>query len=916
VSERISVRDRRGERSALRRLAAEPERMTELGLWRALGEEVRGLAVRCALEHGAEGQGEAVVHRLAKQLNFRPQTLESWPPEKVAGYGRHLQLRNRPLIQDLLRLLHVHARADLLASFLDRLEIPHEGGLITDDASPELPPEPEALEAAADELFREAAEPDEVLAYFLTLFLLSRDRWAPLAGWLRSRFADAGEDRREGTEEEEVGEEGPADQAEEEPRDEFTTLDRQLVRAIVDVAQGVEGALSEDQLDDLVEEVISLNSARHRSFFHAGFSDVVLGREPRGDLRAENAPRRAWYWAGYVSGLARLGRWEAIVEAYDGREVVRGLGRTGRGPSNAAAHLVVRALLADGRPGEAAAFLEPAVLVRLQPRQLFEPLHEEGVRLLRADRAAEARPIFDLLKSAIDELTALGMDPANRRFLEVRRRRAHCFRQLRDFPRARDLLEGLLEDERDPEIRAMVHSDLGLIDAGFRNLAEIRLPAEEDRRSDLVDALERGRSRFERATSTNARYASHGHYALGMLALGKGEYEEAGSHLELALSGFAAEPQRYRQGGLLAYARLTVGVALALGLSTPRGKRDAELIVSAVRDGADIPSYVLPEVLQALSLHSEERAREVAEGLLEHRGPESLEILADTLDAHRSPSVAEALLERAEDEARGDAARARDFRRILPLLLRQKRAEDAATVLDRLEGFAVRHIDREAFIELLRDPERYRPAWSVEDARNALVIALECEGEYRSAAELLAEDFHCVLSGRRFGWHHEGEELVERIRGYGLDDGRVAPLERRLEALVAEETPGELEGGDAPEPVDVLVVGGDERQARYDEQIEAWFEENHPHVRVEFFHTGWSGNWGRRLEGARRALVGKDAVVIMRFIRTEFGRQLRKDLEIPWCGCHGTGPKMIRRSVLRAVELAGGEDLEAMSSTA
>jgi hypothetical protein len=50
----------------------------------------------------------------------------------------------------------------------------------------------------------------------------------------------------------------------------------------------------------------------------------------------------------------------------------------------------------------------------------------------------------------------------------------------------------------------------------------------------------------------------------------------------------------------------------------------------------------------------------------------------------------------------------------------------------------------------------------------------------------------------------------------------------------------------------------------------------------------------------------------MRFIRTEFGKKLRKALDVPWTHCAGAGRATIRRSVIRAAQW-GRDHLESES---
>ena len=901
-SERLS--DARPE---LLRIAREPERATPFQIWSVLAPDERAEAVHAALEREAAEDGslrEAVVDTLASTFNFRPETLRSWPSRKVAdNYGAHLKTREQDLLSRLLRALHVAHRRDMLADFLDDLGVSHENGLVREGPR-DGPHDVDDVVEAADSVLASRG-PDEALTYFLTLLAVSDPASEGLVTWLRS--AVPGDGAGDAAVEEELKPEAEAEEASApvdiEQTDEFTTVDRIFVRAVADVGQGIEGALTEDQLEDAIQELVALNSTRHRSFFHLGFMDAELGEEAREELPAQNPDRLRWYWAGFVTGLARKERHADIVALHDEHGAVRELGEDGGGSSHVAARLVFEALCLSGRPGEAARFLEVATVV--ENPVLFGSLQREGRRLLHDDRAGEARGIYELLGRAMARLDEFGVDMTQRAFLEVRRRRAHCFRQLGEAARARELLESLLEEERDPALRAMVQADLGLIDGGFTRLADIRILGEEDRVADLQGRLEEGEERFRAAAEADVQYSAHGRFCLGVLELLREEWEQAVGHLDPALSVFEAEPDRYGHGGLLDRARVYLGVAIALSLDAGRAERAAELIRRGISGDARIPRHYLEDVLEGLEMRAPSMATTVAEAVLEGAGGGVLDLVGESDVARRSDLVAERLLRRAMEPDRGDAERAAHLRRALPVLLARDRHEDAARVLDRLEELARRGTGVGEFLDILGKSGRHEPAWDGEDALWSRVLCLEAAGRYEEAAAELETHFHRVLSEGRYGAWQEAEGVLQRIESYGFDGaGPVDDLRPRLDALREEALP-EAEEEPAPRSVRILFVGGDERQEAHAPRVEEELAENHPRISVTFQHPGWGSNWSKSLEDAVRKAESHDGVVIMRFVRTEFGRRLRGALgSTPWCACTAAGIRSMKASIVQAARLA------------
>lgn len=894
-------------RADLLRIAREPERATPFQVWSALTGEERAAAVRAALEGEAPPDTtlrDAVIDTLASTFNFRPETLRSWPADRVAeNYGAHLQTHEPDLLRRLLRALHVAHRPDLLRGFMDDLGVSYDENLVP-EREPVEPHEVAAVAEVADAVLSTRG-PDVALVYFLTLVAIGDPASKGLVAWLESALPE--EAPKEGAADGEVPEEGE-DEAGSGPVDieqteEFTTVDRIFVRAVADVGQGIEGALTEDQLEDAIEELVALNSSRHRSFFHLGFMDAELGDGARGELPAQNPDRLRWYWAGYVTGLARKELHGEIVSLYDEHDAVRALGKGGSGSSHVAARLVFEALCRSDRPGEAARFVDVDTVVANEI--LFASLQREGRRLLHDNRASEARGIYELLGRVMSRLEEIGVDMTQRGFLEVRRRRAHCFRQLGEASRARELLEALLEEERDPAIRAMVHADIGLIDGGFTRLADLRIPGEEDRVAAFRARLEEGEDRFRTAADADVRYSVHGRFCLGVLELLRGEYEDAVGHLDPALSVFEAEPERYRHGGLLDRARAYLGVAIALSLDAGRAERAAELIRRGISGETRIPRHYLEDVLEGLEMRAPSVATRVAEAVLEGTGGEVLDLVGESDVANRSDVIAEALLQRATEPDRGAAERAVELRRALPVLLARDRHEDAARVLDRLEELARRGTGLDEFLQILGDPRRHEPAWSGEDALWSRVVCLEAAGRYDEAAAELETRFHRVLTEGGYGAWQEAEGILERMESYGFDGkGPVGDLRPRLDALREEAEPAREEAP-SPRSVRILFVGGDERQEAHASRVEEELAESHPKISVTFQHPGWGSNFSKSLDDAVRKAQSHDGVVIMRFIRTEFGRRLRSSLgSTPWCACTAAGIRSMKASIVEAARLA------------
>ena len=206
------------------------------------------------------------------------------------------------------------------------------------------------------------------------------------------------------------------------------------------------------------------------------------------------------------------------------------------------------------------------------------------------------------------------------------------------------------------------------------------------------------------------------------------------------------------------------------------------------------------------------------------------------------------------------------------------------------------------FLAVLRDPEGYDPAWEPEDAAVASARCLEGKGHLTDALSKLRGVFHSYMQK---GETQDAAGVLDRIRAYGLEPVDFADLESRYASSVADDRVEEKP--DAVRPVTVLVVGGDETQAKAAERVRSKVAAREPTTTVEFLHTGWSSGWNQYLEEVERRLVDCDAVVVMRYIRTLLGKHVRAmcgEHDIPWRFCWSGGQGGITESVVAAAAAA------------
>ncbi len=165
------------------------DRITPSELWTRLDSRTRKLAATSLYDArgvAASGRAEADAS-IARAIRFRPAAVRRLPVERRIGYLLRAVRPDDSLACSLLLALHIEQRGSILATFLTRLGIPHENGLI-DERFDLQPPEAATLAAAVDELFEKFAQ-DEVELYLASLVAIDRDTWSELVRTLPRKTA-------------------------------------------------------------------------------------------------------------------------------------------------------------------------------------------------------------------------------------------------------------------------------------------------------------------------------------------------------------------------------------------------------------------------------------------------------------------------------------------------------------------------------------------------------------------------------------------------------------------------------------------------------------------------------------------------------------------------------------------------------
>ncbi len=838
----------------------------------------------------------AVITKIARLLRFREVSVERAPIEKKTSYLLR-GLRSTGFdatARSALAKYHLHAQRDLMGAFLDSWGIPHKNGEIDEEP---LPPPAEQV-AKSVQALRAKFDIRDIAVYLATLSLLYPE-WQPVASPIAQQIAEEMRERGQGEQERVAGAataavEKPGEGEGEEERlpeeaETFTQLDIMLIKAAVSSISEVEGSLSEDALGDMIEEVAQLNGDRHRSYFHRGFFAGLFGKQPDFSFPEANDSRLAWYCSGLIMALARRHENEQLASLVEkNREVVNICLKSEDACSSMAAEQLFKALRYVRNDETAIAVLESRHIRAAGPRFAFELLRI-GADLIRRGRVSQARSLLSKLRKAAQEMSAPKQFVA-----ELDRRLAQCHQATGEFSRAEQLLEPLTEDE---ELGPRIYADIGLVKGGFRSLSEVTPPRRADDAEQFEQRLAKGEDFFLKVAEHPS--GINGQYCLGVLYLLREKPEDALRYLTKACDGMIRQREEYEIAGVLPRARVFHAVAIIQALEESQFATAADLLTDAMEqwDPEEWPHWMIREAVEHLIAFSPGQASRLLDQFLDRCNALAQPHLHYEEWLRRSEKARSALRMRAEDPHRTSVERWEDWRILLQAYLSIRDIEGAEDALDALEVLSDDSTLRGRFLELLQDRNNYDPAWSVDDAAWARVRVLEMEGRYREAASILRDLMHKSLSENDVV---EAQQIWGWMLQYGIDEAEFETEQRRLEgALKVTSLPDEDEL-ETDRPMTITVVGGNEIQQKYDETISEKMKEKYPNLSVTFIHTGWSSNWGEQFDDMKTQLDRSDAVVIMRYIRTQLGRRIRANVKV-WRTCTGSGGDAIARSIQTAV---------------
>jgi len=700
-------------------------------------------------------------------------------------------------------------------------------------------------------------------------------------------------------------------------------LDRIVIRAIVASVTGEEGALTQPQLREFVSKVHKLNTGRFKSYFYIGFIDALqlqLVAQPGGGM---NSPRRAWYLAGYHFGMRRMKTDEGFldgIEAITQSDLEALADPLARGAAQKLLSPVVRAAVQETRVEVIARWL-----------QLCGPYDRsavmDAVRFALKEQGVSVEQNAALLAACLNALQMRreieGIAAMHQAELALLFSLIGCFREIHGWTRftrgLRQIRRLSLSGDAAAEISvACAMHDLHIV----RPLKLIPSTDEALERSarvlpvfvrQLGPHVEKGVLDDIASVLRVIAEASAGGAVLSSLEVVETVERVQSAYAAIATSN-AARFGTFPKEEVVKSLEVLSAIAVVVVPLEDRFAESAAVVYDWIAAGHRLPPSVLQVAFQSLLLLDSPIVAEFFVECVKLHGPDFVktDAVARIVTMPDARAAREVILKLLEDDR---VSLPTDQRWELASIL--GRAAATGGVDPRLAVVCIDHLERivdshrkqfgRKFIDLLA-----QDCWQNvldEELRESKQIDIASQiGDYASVGEQYSGMLQRALATADFG---AAAEAVDALDSHGLRNWVKDEQRAHLASLRSDESDPADKAGDKAR---VLLVGGNEVQANYDQRLRDWFAKEAPRIQLEFIHSGWKSNWSEYVAQVERRLKAgagsPDAIVVITMIRTILGEKVRAlagEYERPWVACTGRGFESLRRSALKAAQLGAAK---------
>ncbi len=709
--------------------------------------------------------------------------------------------------------------------------------------------------------------------------------------------------------------------------DSLTTLDDLITRQTVRGALNETNALNKEQIDDLIETVIHLNTTKASSYFHRGFADAVFGQQLALESEGLNATRKVWYITGAILGYIRNEEEDIAVKALQtNASVTEELIKQTNLPCGAK---LLPHLYAPLFKSKSFTILNPLVEkhvsnLRIYNRfSLVSRIAEDVQSLIHTGEFALADNFVDLLENVLaqfdeEDLPEWAIEKLDLATNINLRRKGQVKQAKGNIKESRRIYDKIQSDSFEPTMAANLLADKALAMGGFKSIKAI-LPHQDRPKGykGTISSLLKGKELYEESIKQFQGEATNAHFCMGLIDLFSTEKPElAENHFEESLTGMLKREKYYSRLGIIKWCEFFLALCLFEN-ANPTNKTKAENYLDKLlrdEESAELkfPIWLWAKLLFA-AVTNEAVNRIYIEDIAGYLLPEKTKNLEEIAKITQEYDLVD--IKPLRDsyikwliEGRHNSKKKWDLLCKLNLKCLEERDYDASeNILDEMESMACQDTTfSKPFCTLLNNPKNYDPAWDKVDALNAQIQMHEINNDFQSAAALLNRRFYQLRASKNPRELMEAEDIVSRLDSTkqhheeAVDEMRKLMQQEPVETLDAnEELKKLLKDG---LNLRLIYIGGNEVQEQYQEPISKWLKKNYPGVQVSFYFPGWNSGWNTHLLKVTPLVQNSNAVVLNYLIRTQFGRKLRKlcTEDYPWFPCTGKG----RQSLTRAIEKA------------
>ncbi|MEY2845056.1 MAG: hypothetical protein RL076_602 [Chloroflexota bacterium] len=668
----------------------------------------------------------------------------------------------------------------------------------------------------------------------------------------------------------------------------FTDLQFLINRAVEDSCAHIKGALSHEQMRDALAELLRLNSDTVQYYYHFGYF-LGLSESKFVVEKQQSQVAQAWSFLGFI-----LGNYRAIGE--DVADVIvrnQPLWHLVLTQLNVAdLHVVYRlipALIEHKSYDEIAdimthiplpgiRFAEHPDSVAMQLFNVAADLVRGGTHLPQADR---------ILQILIEQLSAEGM--CGNLYGRCLRKRGQFYRRKKQFNQAGELFRAAIAVPEFSEI-AQTHADIGMSMAGYAGL-DAMLPSDANDFRIVTQALKFHKQHFDDAVACVGGDDTNAQFALGLLDFGNGDYQNALEHFRLAQIGMERQLSAYRVRDLydwLLFLKIRTW-SQHLELSEIPVFRDELAHVFIAQTFFPLKHWL--QIFRDVSKVDAETGRKVMLHLFTYRDVDIYDLCSiEEVFRHTSEIWRRYFFGSAKYNALNRADKFAHLTQAWQIVLLSQNADATDFVLELLELFGSGYSDYAApvhklIIEFLEDILRM---WDETDVLHLRVQLLFMMGQSDEALSLLVQLCNIYL----------GRQEVSQARAiYAW----LVQLRYTEIAHYAQILQGQKGTQTTQARCRVLYIGGNETQQSFKDEIDTKLASAHPHIQVEWELIGWSSNWGDEAARIERRIPDFDLVILSPYVRTLFGRQIRKAAS-NWRASTGKGQGKIYADIVAAVD--------------